>query len=94
MLTVYSPSPNRDSDWVYDRGNGVYQTVYVKPDGSTWEQEYLDLLNSCVPRSDDLDFIVDIIFEETESFFDGSKDASAAAEIIQNKVQLYLDEHN
>lgn len=92
LLTLYEPSSRGDSDWVYDRGNGIYQTVYVKPDGSTWEQEYLDLMNSCVQKSDDLDEIKDIITEEASTYFDGSKDINKVVEIIQNRVQLYLDE--
>ena len=93
LLTLYEPSSHRDSDWVYDRGNGIYQTVYVKPDGSTWEQEYLDLMNSCVQKSDGLDEIIDIIIEDASTYFDGSKDINTVVDIIQNRVQLYLDEH-
>ena len=33
-----------------------------------------------------------IIEEEAEAFFSGDKGAAAAAEMIQNRVQLYLDE--
>lgn len=92
LLTRYEPGSNRDSDWVYDRGNGIYQTVYVKPGGSTWEQEYLDLMNSCVQKSDSLDEIIDIILEDASAYFDGSKDINTVVDIIQNRVQLYLDE--
>lgn len=93
LLTVYDPSSHRDSGWVYDRGNGVYQTVYVKPDGSTWEQEYLELMNSCVHKANDLQDIIDIIDEDASAYFDGSKDLNTVVGIIQNRVQLYLDEH-
>lgn len=92
LLTRYEPSSYSDSDWVYDRGNGIYQTVYVKPDGSTWEQEYLDLMNSCVHKTNDLQDIIDIIVEDASTYFDGSKDLNTVVGIIQNRVQLYLDE--
>ena len=36
--------------------------------------------------------IIDIMHEETESYFQGGKTAEEAAGIIQNRVQLYLDE--
>lgn len=77
---------------LYDKGDGVYSRLGTKPDGSSWEQEYLELMNHCVSRSDRTDPIVDIIMEEADSYFTGSKDAEAAAQIIQNRVQLYLDE--
>ncbi len=36
--------------------------------------------------------ILEIIKEESEAYFDGSKGAEEVIEIIQNRVQLYLDE--
>ena len=36
--------------------------------------------------------ILAIIYEETGSFWAGDKTAEDTAEIIQNRVQLYLDE--
>ena len=36
--------------------------------------------------------IMNIIYEEAESFFRGQKTAEDAAGMIQNRVQLYLDE--
>ena len=38
------------------------------------------------------DVIMNIIYEEAESFFRGQKTAADAAGMIQNRVQLYLDE--
>ena len=92
LLTQYMSSSHRDSDWVYNRGGGSYQTVYVKPDGSTWEQEYLDLMSSCVHKSNSLDGVVDIILEDASGYFYEDKNINEVVEIIQNRVQLYLDE--
>ena len=36
--------------------------------------------------------ILEIIKEESEAYFDGSKTAEEVIEILQNRVQLYLDE--
>lgn len=77
---------------LYDKGDGVYSRLGTKPDGSSWEQEYLELMNHCVNRSNRTEPIVDIIMEEADSYFTGNKDAAAAALVIQNRVQLYLDE--
>lgn len=81
-----------DNEWLYDRGNGEYYPVKVKPDGSFWDGEYLQLMNSCVQRSGNTEPIINILKEELDSYYFGNKDAATVAEIIQNKVQLYLDE--
>lgn len=87
--------PYLNSEWLWDMGNGSYTfATMMKPDGSTWEQEFVEFMNSCVPKPGDTDSILNILMEEIDSFYNGDKDAAAVAEIIQNKVQLYLDEHN
>ncbi|MCM1118481.1 MAG: extracellular solute-binding protein [bacterium] len=66
-----------------------------KPDGlpgSTWDQEYMDLLNSAVPYRNSTSDVENIILEELDSFFSGDKDAQTVAAMIQNRVQLYLNE--
>ncbi|MDE6674019.1 MAG: hypothetical protein K2K19_04290, partial [Acetatifactor sp.] len=77
--------------FLYDDGEYNYW-VYEKSDGGSWEEEYMELTNSCVPNRGGTDKIADIIFEEAESYFVGDKDAQAAASMIQNRVQLYLNE--
>jgi len=37
--------------------------------------------------------ILSIILEEAESYFDGSKSAEEVSNVVNNRVQLYLDEH-
>ncbi|MCL2254993.1 MAG: hypothetical protein FWC09_11180, partial [Lachnospiraceae bacterium] len=53
--------------------------------------------NDLVNRADTLkisdQMISTIIFEEAQSFFNGQKSAKAAAEIIQNRVQVYVNEN-
>lgn len=83
-----------DHPWQYDIGNGVFVSIEMKPDGSSWEQEYLDLMNSCVPIPNNMEEILNIIREEVASFYAGDKDADTVAGIIQNRVRLYLDEQN
>lgn len=81
-----------DNEWLFDRGNGEYYPVKVKPDGSFWDDEYLHLMNSCVQRSGNTEPIINILKEELDSYYFGNKDVATVVEIIQNKVQLYLDE--
>lgn len=75
----------------------MWGTYYIpeKPDGppgSTWDQEYMDLLNSAVPYRNSTSDVENIILEELDSYFSGDKDAQTVAAMIQNRVQLYLNE--
>lgn len=71
--------------------DGLIMEVEAKPDGTSYLEEYIDFLKKCgpVPYSDEN--IQKIILEEAELFFNGSKTAEQTAEVIQNRVQLYLD---
>lgn len=62
------------------------------PPGTTWDQEYMDLLNSAVPYRNSIGAVENIILEELDSYFSGDKDAQTVADLIQNRVQLYLNE--
>ena len=60
----------------------------------TWEdptEEYNALLQSCEPY-DYNNKIFDIIWEESQAYFFGDKDALTVTRAIDNRVQLYLDE--
>ena len=57
-------------------------------------QRIFDLLNSAAGGVIENDIIIfNIIEEETMTYFSGQKSAKEAAEIIQNRVQNYLDEN-
>lgn len=70
-----------------------YQEVDGKPDGTSYLPEYLAFMDSCRALTDRMDPIKEIIVEEAEAFFNGDKDAATVSEIIQSRVQLYLDEN-
>lgn len=82
----------------YDPFHSLKWGTYIipeKPDGppgSTWDREYLELLNSAVPYRNRASAVEDIVLEELDSYFSGDKDAETVAALIQNRVQLYLDE--
>ncbi len=82
----------------YEDGTAVFQiepgdvmVLGAKADGSSFLTEYLELMDRTVPGGME-DAIVDIIFEETQAYFSGDKDAETVSDIIQRRVQLYLDE--
>ncbi|MCM1382554.1 MAG: extracellular solute-binding protein [Muribaculaceae bacterium] len=56
-------------------------------------QKVYDLLNGAVFSEPNYE-IINIIKEEAGSYFSGQKSAEQAAEIIQNRVQNYLDEQS
>lgn len=55
-------------------------------------EEIKYLIDNATFISDTGTFIESIIFEETELFFNGNKSAEETADVIQNRVQLYLNE--
>lgn len=73
----------------YDINNWFYP---LKEDGTTYVEEYMAYLDSCVPFPLEADYIRTIIVEEAAPFFSGDKDVKTVCEIIQNRAQLYLDE--
>jgi len=78
--------------WQYTMGGGVYHPLATKPDGSPWTEEYKDILSRAVPRPQNTSYIEEIILEEAAGYLSGIKTAEQVAEIIQNRVQLYLNE--
>ena len=65
----------------------------LKPDGTTYLEDYLAFAESCVPEPVRPSAIGSIIGEEISAYFTGNKDAGEVARIIDNRVQLYLDEN-
>lgn len=77
---------------IFWQGNGNFIELAGKPDGSSFLPEYLDILEkgTALPGWDaDMG---GIILEEAEAYFRGDKTADEAAEIIQKRIQLYLEE--
>lgn len=76
------------------QGGTTVSGTYVKYRKTTPEE--IELLRSMIdcagPEKSMEEVILEIIYEETASLFDGSKSAEEVAEVIQNRVQLYLDE--
>lgn len=79
-------------EYVYWMDNGGFHPVYAKPDGTSYMPEYLELMDNCTDWTGRNQIRV-IIEEEAEAFFSGNKDAHTVANIIQSRVQIYLDEN-
>ena len=89
---LYYMEDSPEYPWQYYIGSGTYYVLTTKPDGSPWTEEYKSILEQAVPRAQNTFYIEEIIVEEADSFISGDKTAAQVAEIIQNRVQLYLDE--
>lgn len=72
--------------------NGKGYPLPAKEDGSSYLEEYLELLESAVPTAVDSEDIFNLVMEEADSYFQADKDIDTVIDIIQKRVQLYLDE--
>lgn len=69
-----------------------YIRVSGKPDGNSYIEEYIATLDSMAAYETEYEFIRQIILEEAEPYFAGDMEVKTAAQNIQSRVQLYLDE--
>ena len=76
-----------------DLANLSLQEIELKPDGTSYLEEYLAFVEGCEPRPYWPQQIRTIIVEEVAPFFEGKKSAAEVADTIQRRVQLYLDEN-
>ncbi|MDE5892856.1 MAG: hypothetical protein K2H45_08045, partial [Acetatifactor sp.] len=75
-----------------DKDRPVHMQIAVKPDGTSYLEEYLAFVENCEPVPYWPQDIRSIIVEEISPFFEGKKSAAEVADVIQRRVQLYLDE--
>ena len=67
--------------------------IDLKPNGTSWIEEYLALVETCKPAQNwRYTMVGTILSEELQSYFAGDKSAQEVAGIIQSRMQLYLDE--
>ena len=100
----YSISVREDipeSALVYDEKSKLYIwtspdnkgfTMPAKADGSSCLEEYVELLKSAQPMGLDSSELFEIVIEEANGYFYSDKDVDEVIDIIQRRVQLYLDE--
>lgn len=81
--------------WLYKTNEGNTAELPEKEDGTTYVSDYVEFLDHAeVQLNSRVDPIWQIIEEELESYWSGTKSAEEVAKIIDNRVQLYLDERN
>lgn len=87
--THYNAQERESSFYI---GDGHYLILDSKPDGSSYLEEYISFMKRCVPYPYEPEGLSNIIQEEAESYFNGDRSAREAAEIIHNRVTLFLKE--
>ena len=66
--------------------------LLLKEDNTTYLEEYIDLLKQFGPLPHNDSRLKEIIVSGAQEYFEGKCTAERAAELIDNRVQLYLDE--
>lgn len=79
---------------VFRQGNRSVIPLAGKPDGSSYLPEFLDAMNNSIPYESEMNLIRNIVQEEVGAYFAGDRSAAEVAEIIQKRVQIYLDEQS
>lgn len=64
----------------------------IKPDHTSYLEEFLEFVKSCTPEPYCPPQIQNILWEEGSAYFGSDKSAEETADIIQRRIQLYLDE--
>jgi len=74
--------------------NGVQQIPfrYGEDTSEKKKEEYRTALNEARPLPRRIQPILDILLDEAESYFNGSKNAQEVADVVNNRVRLYLNE--
>ncbi len=87
---VWYNEPEKKYYWL--DGSDDWIVLRQKEDGTTYTEEYKELLRSAVPYKDYCP-IYDIVAEEAGAFWSGQKNALEVTRLIDRRVQLYLDEN-
>lgn len=83
-----------DSQVQFSMGEGTFLVLDSKPDGTSYVEEYIEFMDSCVPFPVRDSAVASIVLEEVPAYFSGDKDMDTVIDIIQRRVQLYLDENS
>lgn len=67
------------------------EEVPVQPISEESINQLWKVIENAKPKSNRTEAVFDMIYEETESYFAGDKSAQEVLDILQNRVQLYLD---
>lgn len=76
----------------YNADQPTYQPIDLKPDGTPYLEEFLEFVAGCEPMPYCPSEVEQIVYEEINLFFDGSKSVEETVKVIQSRIKLYLDE--
>ena len=93
MRTFVVPSASEIWPWMYSTGSDNGVMMVGKPDGSSWLEEYLECMEGSIPVPIKSQEVYDMIQEEVEYYFNGARNMDQTIDVLQRRVQLYLDEH-
>lgn len=62
------------------------------PYGEEEVSQYIQILKNSKTQGKQYDEIINILYDETSSYYEGNRDPWEVARILQNRVQLYLNE--
>lgn len=94
-MFVYAEEQAKETDSDFSYVASFMGFEYIsQPLGAKSLEKMRNLLQGAGPETDRAGDISDIIKEETPAYFSGSKSAKEVCDILQNRVQLYLDERN
>lgn len=105
MTPIYQTDPETGAILLDDQGNKIEQEqgewyideeLQIKMTAMTQEEydSFMQLYESCGMISRYQDELVTVIEDELGPFFDGQKTAEQTAELIQNRVTLYVQEQS
>lgn len=78
--------------WESSVGQGFL--LDVEGDVPTYLEEYVKLIKSAQPATFDADDLFTLVMEEANGYFSSGKSVDEVIDIIQSRVQIYLDEEN
>lgn len=90
----YAKELAEDPDAASGAANFMGYDYIREPLSAEGQEKVRILLQNARPKETDAEKISDIILEETPAYFSGSKSAQEVCDILQNRIQLYLDEMN
>lgn len=94
VTTVIYKTPDSEGEEVIEchfQQYGGVMPLAVDENGDSFVKEYLDIMDKARPYSTHSE-VRAIISEEADAYFAGAKTVDEVADIIQNRVQLYLKE--
>lgn len=77
---------------VFRMGDQSVVVLEGKADGTSYLDEFMEMAGDSIPYRTELDIIRNIVQEEADACFAGDRNPEETAQIIQSRVQLYLDE--